>query len=121
HGSFAVTVRDTQPPVLTLPGNLMFEATNPAGAVAIFAATANDLVGGSRAVTCIPASGSTLPLGTTMVTCSASDGSGNTSAGAFGVTVHDTTPPAVTPPASITVAATEAGGARGSAWSALAA
>jgi len=53
---------DTTPPVLSLPGNRVLEATGPAGAVATFSATATDAVDGSRPVTCMPASGATFAL-----------------------------------------------------------
>ena len=119
YGSFSVTVRDTTPPVLTLLGDLTLEATSPAGAVATFAATASDIVNGSRPVACMPASGATLPLGTTTVACNAADLSGNTSAGSFTATVRDTTAPAVSAPAALSVAATEAGGVRAAVSSAL--
>ena len=39
-------------------------------------------------------SGATFPLGTTTVTCTATDAHGNTATGSLTVTVHDTTPPA---------------------------
>lgn len=95
HASFSVTVQDTTPPALTLPSNITVEATGPSGAVVTFTASAVDLVDGPRPVTCTPASGSTFPLGTTTVQCSASDLHGNTANGSFTVTVHDTTPPTV--------------------------
>ena len=54
-------------------------------------------------VSCAPASGSTFPLGTTTVTCTASDSFGNTSEPcSFTITVTDQTPPAVSCPANIT-------------------
>jgi hypothetical protein len=86
---------DTTPPVLSLPADIALEATGPSGAVASFSATANDAVDGSRPVTCSPSSGSTFPLGTTTVNCSASDTSGNTANGSFNVTVQDTASPAI--------------------------
>src|SRR2546430_6345869 len=47
-------------------------------------------------VTCDHSSGDMFPLGTTSVTCSAKDASGNTSAAqSFTITVVDTTPPVV--------------------------
>ncbi len=116
-----ITVQDTTPPVLTVPASQMLEATSPAGAVAVFSATATDLVDGTRPVFCSPASGSTFPRGVTTVNCTASDLHGNVATGQFTITVRDTTPPVVTPPTNITVPATETGGARGSAWPALAA
>jgi Ca2+-binding RTX toxin-like protein len=47
-------------------------------------------------VTCLPASGATFPLGTTTVTCTATDAAGNARTGTFPVTVRDTTPPTLT-------------------------
>jgi hypothetical protein len=95
-GTFTVTVVDTTPPALTLPANLVFEATGPSGAVATFNASANDVVSGSLPVTFSPASGNTFPFGTTTVTASATDAAGNTATGTFNVTVQDTTPPVIT-------------------------
>ena len=90
-----VTFIDTTPPVLTVPGNMSVSATNASGAVVTFTATATDAVDPSPTVTCSPASGSTFPLGTTTVNCTAKDASGNTSAKSFTVTVSDTTPPTI--------------------------
>ena len=94
--SFNVTVQDTTPPVVTVPADITAEATSPAGATVPFAASATDAVDGPVAVTCTPASGSTFALGTTTVTCSATDAAGNTGAKAFNITVQDTTPPTIT-------------------------
>jgi len=68
-------------------------------------------VDGAVAVTCTPSSGATFPIGSTVVTCSTSDGAGNTATGSFTIAVADTTPPVVTLPADITTAATTASGA----------
>lgn len=116
-----ISVQDTKPPVFTAPANQTLEATSPMGAIATFSTTATDIVDGARPVICSPASGSTFPLGTTTVNCTSTDVHGNSSSASFTITVRDTTPPLVTPPASISIPATEAGGARGSAWPALAA
>ncbi|HEX5936318.1 MAG TPA: PxKF domain-containing protein [Actinomycetota bacterium] len=105
-GSFNVTVVDTTPPTLTLPANQTAEATGPSGAAVSFSASASDVVAGSRPVSCNPTSGSTFPLGTTTVNCSASDGNGNSASGSFTVTVQDTTPPTLNLPANITTTAT---------------
>ena len=87
-GSFTVTVQDKTPPTLTLPSAPpAAEATSPQGAVVTYgAATATDLVDGSVDVTCTPASGSTFPLGTTTVTCTAKDAAGNEDSKSFDVT-----------------------------------
>lgn len=105
---------DQTPPVLSnVPGNMTLEATGPGGAAATYTApTATDNVDPTPTVGCAPASGSTFPLGTTTVTCTATDVSGNTATGSFTVTVRDTTPPALSGvPSSQTVPATGPNGA----------
>ncbi|MGI0049878.1 MAG: HYR domain-containing protein, partial [Nitrososphaera sp.] len=93
--SFTITVRDTTAPALSLPSSMTLEATSSSGRVVTFTATATDIVDGSRPVTCTPASGSTFPLGTTTVACSATDTRGNTASGSFSITIRDTTAPTV--------------------------
>lgn len=93
---FMKAVGDTTPPVLSLPDNLVVEATSAAGAVVNFAASATDAVDGSVPVLYSQNPGTTFPLGTTTVTVSATDGSNNVATGTFTVTVRDTTPPAIT-------------------------
>jgi len=105
-GSFNVTVQDTTPPTLTLPAPITTTATGPNGAVVSYSATASDLVSGDVAVSCTPVSGSTFPVGTTSVSCSSSDGAGNTATGSFNVTVNALT--VNTPPAAINDAFTVA-------------
>jgi hypothetical protein len=87
-GSFTVTVRDTTAPTLNLPNNITKQAPNNSEAVGTYSASASDLVDGSVAVTCTPASGSTFHAGTTTVNCSATDNAGNTRNGSFTVTVN---------------------------------
>ncbi|HEX9505405.1 MAG TPA: HYR domain-containing protein, partial [Acidimicrobiia bacterium] len=88
---FHVTVQDTTPPVLSLPGEVVAEATGPDGAAVMLSASAEDIVGGALPVTFSPASGSTFPLGTTTVAASATDAAGNTATATFDVVVRDTT------------------------------
>lgn len=110
--SFTVTVRDTTPPTVTVPTEMMVEATSANGAPASFTTSATDIVDGTaEPVTCSPASGSTFVLGKTLVTCKAKDKSGNEGSGTFYVTVRDTTPPVVTVPSDINAEATSALGA----------
>lgn len=110
-GSFQVTVWDTQAPVVTVPSGVSAEATSPAGAVLTFSASANDVVDGNRTVTCDPmSSGSTFPVGTTALTCSATDTRGNRGSGTFSITVTDAGPTVVVPPTQ-TVEATGPSGA----------
>lgn len=84
---------DATPPVIAIPPDQTLEATSVAGAVATFTVTATDTVDPNPMVVCIPASGSMFPRGTTVVTCTAADASGNVSSGSFNITVVDTTPP----------------------------
>ena len=109
--TFVVTVRDTTPPSVTVPPAATAEATGGAGAAVSFAASASDSVSGARPVTCVPVSGSTFPLGTTSVVCSATDAAGNTGSAGFTVTVRDATAPVVTVPANMVVEATGPTGA----------
>jgi hypothetical protein len=94
-GSFNVTVVDTTPPTLTLPGTITAEATGPSGAAVTFSVSATDLVDGSRPVTCDHLSGATYPLGSTTVQCTATDTHNNTAHGSFTILVQDTTPPTI--------------------------
>jgi hypothetical protein len=94
--AFTVTVRDTTPPTLHLPGPITVSADANCTAVVTYTATATDIVDVTDTVVCTPASGSTFVLGTTTVNCSSTDAHGNTAHGSFTVTVNDTTPPTIT-------------------------
>jgi hypothetical protein len=111
--TFTIEVVDTTAPVVDPVGNLLgIEATGPGGAVATFASPDwTDAVSGSGKATCAPASGSMFVLGTTTVTCSATDGAGNTGDTSFSVQVVDTTAPALSLPGDITREATGPSGA----------
>ena len=87
---------DTTPPVVTVPGNLVVEAASPAGAAVTFFASALDETDGQVPVSCTPASGAVFGLGTTTVTCTASDGAGNSASASFAVVVVDSVAPAIT-------------------------
>jgi hypothetical protein len=105
-------VGDATAPVVTVPADLTREATAAAGAVVTWSASASDAVSGSLTPTCSPASGSTFGLATATVTCTATDGAGNTGSGSFHVTVRDTAAPVVSgAPATATLEATSAAGA----------
>jgi hypothetical protein len=52
-----------------------------------FSVTATDAIDPAPLVVCVPPSGSTFPLGTTLVDCTATDASGNQSTCQFPVTV----------------------------------
>jgi hypothetical protein len=86
-GSFTVTVQDTTPPSLNLPNDITVYAPSNSQATVNYSASASDIVDGSVAITCSPASGSTFSAGTTTVSCSATDAHGNTANGSFKVNV----------------------------------
>ena len=88
--TFTVKVNDTQPPTITCPPN----STVTAGASCPLATStgvtypppvASDNCPGVTVV-CVPPSGSIFPVGTTTVTCTATDASGNTATCSFTVT-----------------------------------
>lgn len=109
-GAFTVTVVNAGP-ALTVPANITTEATGPGGASVTFSATAVDVITGkSRPVSFSKASGSKFPLGTTVVTVSATDKAGKTSSKTFTVTVRDTTAPTLSLPANRTVKARSSAG-----------
>jgi hypothetical protein len=90
--SFPVTV-ENNPPVLALPAPITVRATSVAGAGVTFTVTATDIEDGTAPVACAPASGSTFPVGTTTVNCSATDNAGGSASGSFTVSVLNMEPP----------------------------
>jgi hypothetical protein len=94
---FTVTVVDREPPVLTLPANIVV-ATDPGQDIALvhYTATVTDNVRGATVV-CSPPSGSAFPPGANIVACIASDAAGNNVTGSFAVTVVKRELPANTP------------------------
>jgi WD40-like Beta Propeller Repeat/HYR domain len=107
---------DTTPPVLTVPGDIVVEDSGKKGGgqQVIYSVIAQDNVdstatlqgdgttiiqddvGGNIIISCEPPSGSTFPVGETVVTCSAEDLVGNRAdEKSFTITVQDTTAPDV--------------------------
>lgn len=84
---FKVTVVDTRPPTITVPAAQQLTTKARQGKVVTYSASAADIVDGTVAVTCAPASGTTFPVGTTTVTCTAADRRGNATSASFGVTI----------------------------------
>lgn len=90
--TFTVTVNDTQPPTITCPANQISVVPPPAPGANCSASTtqsftyppptASDNCPGVT-VACVPPSGSPFPVGTTTVTCTATDASGNTATCSF--------------------------------------
>ena len=86
--TFTIIVQDTTAPTLAGHEDLTVPATGPDGATVAFALTASDTVDPAPAITCIPPSGSMFEIGTTEVSCAATDTANNTSASVtFSVTV----------------------------------
>ena len=94
--TFTVTVRDTTPPEITVPANLTVETTESNGAQVSFSTSATDLVSGSRPTLDTPASGSLFALGTTTVTTTSLDATGNAASKTFTVKVQYPLPTAPT-------------------------
>jgi hypothetical protein len=114
--SFNVTVLDTDLAITGVPANVTTNATSPSGAVVTYALpSAIDEAGDSpaAAASCTPASGSTFAIGTTTVTCVATDADDtpSTVSQSFNVTVLDTDLAITGVPANMTTNATSPSGA----------
>uniref|UniRef100_UPI004056A8AD immunoglobulin-like domain-containing protein n=1 Tax=Roseivirga sp. TaxID=1964215 RepID=UPI004056A8AD len=94
---------DQDAPVITAPANISVFATSAAGAVVNYAApVGTDACDVSTVLTAGFGPGATFPIGTTTVTYTATDGSGNTASASFNVEVSGLAPEIVVP-ANITV------------------
>jgi HYR domain/Bacterial Ig domain len=118
--SFTVTVNDTQAPTITCPAPITQNTdSNLCSAVVTYSQPAitdncpcsSDLTKAvkgtplgtpSCTVSCTPASGTAFPKGTTTVSCTGTDTSGNTAQCSFTITVIDNQNPSVGCPANIT-------------------
>ncbi|WP_197706544.1 HYR domain-containing protein, partial [Candidatus Nitrosotalea okcheonensis] len=99
-----VTVKDTIPPTIHAPSDIIQEATSPSGnTVNLGNATVIDN-GLIQSVT--NNAPSVFSLGKTTVTWTATDQSGNSATATQVVNIVDTTPPKISPPAGITFEAT---------------
>jgi len=108
--TFDVTIQDTTAPVVSCPADIVLECTNPGGEVVVYTPTATDACDPAPGVVAVPPSGSVFALGTTTVTVTATDASGNAAVCTFDVTIQDTTDPVVTCPADIVLECTSPGG-----------
>ena len=109
--TFTVTVQDTTLPTIECPSDTTLECVGGDGAVLEYTVTASDACDDTLDVICDPESGSTFPIGSTTVTCTATDSSGNVSECSFDVIVEDTTPPTIECPGDTTLECTGDGGA----------
>ncbi|HEX8337343.1 MAG TPA: MBG domain-containing protein, partial [Pyrinomonadaceae bacterium] len=94
-GTLTITEAPNTAPVLTLPSDIIVEATSANGSVVTFEATATDAEDGTLGVLYSRQPGTVFPLGTTAVTATAQDSKGLTATGTFNVTVRDTTAPVI--------------------------
>jgi hypothetical protein len=83
-----VSIPDTTPPVLSVPATIDVNATSPSGAIVTYSVSVSDPDDAVASLTCVPASGGTFPIGTTIVECTATDTHGNTSSASFTVRVR---------------------------------
>ncbi len=97
-----VTVKDTTPPVINAPVNVEVEATAFESIVAYATPPVTDIVGVVSLTNNAPTS---FPVGTTIITWTASDAAGNSTTVTQLVKVKDTTPATLTIPADMTVEA----------------
>jgi len=87
HCEQRVTVTEAVDPAVSCPGDMTVYTHDEDGETVTFSATATDTCDPDPQVTCVPSSGSTFPIGDTLVTCTATDNSGNTDTCTFTVTV----------------------------------
>lgn len=91
HGGSHV---DAISPTVTVPQNIVVTAPDSNGATVNYPApTATDDIAVTSGPTCSPSSGSVFPIGTTTVTCTANDATGNVGTATFIVTVTSPPPP----------------------------
>jgi hypothetical protein len=87
--TFDVTVEvDGEAPAIMCPADTFLDCSMPEGTVFDFEVTATDNCDDAPMIVCEPASGSVFPVGTTTVTCTATDAMGNSSTCSFDVTVE---------------------------------
>ena len=84
----SIKVEDREAPELTVPSNFSVNATSSSGAQVSYTLGSWDNVG-VTSVGCTPPVGSTLPIGNSQVSCTASDAAGNSTSASFGVFVID--------------------------------
>ena len=92
-----ICFKDSANPVITVPANIVHLTDSGQCTAAIsYVATAIDDCSGLEAFSCSPPSGSTFQIGTTTVTCNATDKKANASSATFTVTVTENVAPQIT-------------------------
>jgi hypothetical protein len=102
--SFMISVVEAQPPTITCPANitLTLQPGQTSGVVVYPAPAAADNCPGVT-VAAVPPSGSVFPLGTTLVTATATDASGNTATCTFTITLAAATIVPTLSPAALAI------------------
>ncbi len=85
------------PPSITVPEEIVTPATSSSGAEVMYSVEATDPDALVKSLKCLPESGSTFPVGTTKVECTATDGHENKATASFNVTVTNTAACAANP------------------------
>ena len=98
--SHTVTVNDVTNPTITAPPNRNFNCTE---VVTLGTPTTNDDCGVASVTNNAPVLPATYPLGTTTITWTVTDNSGNTATATQTVTITDTQNPTITAPLSVVV------------------
>jgi hypothetical protein len=104
RGTFPVAVVDA-PPRIDQPDPITVDYENVQGTKVVWTISGSDRVDGALVPRCTPSSGSSFRLGTTTVTCSVTDSSGQEASAKFTVTVRDRVAPKLTLPRDITTTA----------------
>jgi hypothetical protein len=87
EGECSFTETDTEPPTVTVPADITQGITaGETNVIIYYDASASDNVG-VISFSCTPPSGSSFPLGTTSVICTASDAALNSTTASFNVTI----------------------------------
>lgn len=111
--SFEIKIVDTTPPSLNCPNDILRECESPDGATVGYSQpTPTDRCDPAPNLSCLPAPGSTFPIGMSTVMCSADDEGGNMVKCSFKVTVVDTHPPLIQCSSDLVVECTSDSGAQ---------
>ena len=114
-GTITVAAADTTSPTVNVPNNITVSTEDVNGTpIVTYSVSATDDRDVTSGPTCTKSSGSAFSIGTTTVTCTASDAAGNTGTASFTVTVEytfvDTTPPGFIQPENVAAATTNPAG-----------